>query len=104
MWSQLREDADANFSTLRRTALWMLKNDKTKKFGIKNYQISEGWHEHNLFKSLSSKWLMVQSPCDMSPQPDRLRHQAAVAEYQPLGNVQEHGYFVARSKRCVERP
>jgi len=38
--------ADTNFSTLRRTALSMLKNEKTKKLGIKNKRLSAGWDEH----------------------------------------------------------
>lgn len=45
--------ADANFSTLRRTALSMLKNEKTKKLGIKNKRLSAGWDEGYLFKVLS---------------------------------------------------
>ncbi len=44
--------ADANFSTLRRTALAMLKNEKTKKLGIKNKRLSAGWDEAYLFKVL----------------------------------------------------
>ena len=44
--------ADTNFSTLRRTALSMLKNEKTKKLGIKNRRLSAGWDEPYLFKVL----------------------------------------------------
>ena len=44
--------ADTNFSTLRRTALSMLKNEKTKKLGIKNKRLSAGWDEPYLFKVL----------------------------------------------------
>lgn len=35
--------ADANFSILRRTALSLLKNNKTLKLGIKNKRLSAGW-------------------------------------------------------------
>lgn len=44
--------ADTNFSTLRRTALSMLKNEKTKKLGIKNKRLSAGWDDAYLFKVL----------------------------------------------------
>ena len=37
--------ADANLSILRRTALAMLKNEKTLKVGIKNKRLTAGWDE-----------------------------------------------------------
>ena len=44
--------ADANFSILRRTALSMLKNEKTAKVGIKNKRLQAGWDESYLKKVL----------------------------------------------------
>ena len=44
--------ADTNFSTVRRTALSVLKNEKIKKLGIKNQRLSAGWDEPYLFKVL----------------------------------------------------
>jgi len=44
--------ADANFSILRRTALSMLKNEKTAKVGIKNKRLQAGWDESYLEKVL----------------------------------------------------
>ena len=44
--------ADANFSILRRTALSLLKNERTKKVGIKNKRLSAGWNEDYLEKVL----------------------------------------------------
>jgi len=35
--------ADANFSVLRRTALSLLKKEKTAKIGIKNKRLNAGW-------------------------------------------------------------
>ena len=37
--------ADANFSILRRTALAMLKNERTLKVGVKNKRLAAGWDE-----------------------------------------------------------
>jgi predicted transposase YbfD/YdcC len=37
--------ADANFSILRRTALSLLKNNKSKKVGIKNKRLTAGWSD-----------------------------------------------------------
>jgi predicted transposase YbfD/YdcC len=37
--------ADANFSILRRTALSLLKNERTLKVGIKNKRLTAGWDE-----------------------------------------------------------
>jgi len=45
-------NADANFSGLRRTALTMLKNEKTRKIGIKNKRLSAGWDAEYLLKVL----------------------------------------------------
>ncbi|GDX97353.1 H repeat-associated protein YdcC [Planctomycetia bacterium] len=45
-------NADANFSTLRRTALTLLKNEKTAKLGVKNKRLSAGWDEDYLLQVL----------------------------------------------------
>jgi predicted transposase YbfD/YdcC len=37
--------ADANFSILRRTALSLLKHNKTKKIGVKNKRLAAGWDD-----------------------------------------------------------
>lgn len=44
--------ADRNFSTLRRTALSLLKNESTEKVGIKNKRLLAGWDETYLEKVL----------------------------------------------------
>jgi predicted transposase YbfD/YdcC len=44
--------ADENLSTLRRTALSMLKNESTLKVGIKNKRLAAGWDEAYLEKVL----------------------------------------------------
>lgn len=44
--------ADANFSSLRRTALSLLKNESTAKVGIKNKRLAAGWNEDYLEKVL----------------------------------------------------
>jgi predicted transposase YbfD/YdcC len=44
--------ADANFSILRRTALSLLKNEKTEKVGMKNKRLTAGWNDHYLEKVL----------------------------------------------------
>jgi predicted transposase YbfD/YdcC len=44
--------ADANFSILRRTALSLLKNERTLKVGIKNKRLTSGWDESYLEKVL----------------------------------------------------
>jgi len=44
--------ADANFSSLRRTALSLLKNESTAKVGIKNKRLTAGWDEAYLEKVL----------------------------------------------------
>ena len=36
---------DANFSTLRRTALSLLKQEKTAKCGVKNRRLTAGWDD-----------------------------------------------------------
>ena len=51
--SRLRKDhADANFSSLRRTALSLLKNETTLKVGIKNKRLNAGWDDAYLEKVL----------------------------------------------------
>lgn len=47
--------ADANFSSLRRTALSMLKNDTTLDVGIKNKRLVAGWDEDYLLQVLLGK-------------------------------------------------
>ncbi len=44
--------ADANFSSLRRMALSLLKNERTAKVGIKNKRLTAGWDETYLEKAL----------------------------------------------------
>jgi predicted transposase YbfD/YdcC len=40
--------ADANFSILRRTALSLLKNNRSRKIGVKNKRLSAGWDDSYL--------------------------------------------------------
>lgn len=47
--------ADANFSILRRTALSLLKHERTMKVGIKNKRLTAGWNENYLEKVLLGK-------------------------------------------------
>jgi predicted transposase YbfD/YdcC len=47
--------ADANFSLLRRTALSMLKNNRTAKVGIKNKRLAAGWDDDYLLEVLFGK-------------------------------------------------
>jgi predicted transposase YbfD/YdcC len=47
--------ADANFSILRRTALSLLKNNKTSKVGVKNKRLTAGWNEDDLAEVLFGK-------------------------------------------------
>ncbi len=47
--------ADANFSILRRTALSLLKNEKTAKIGMKNKRLTAGWNDSYLEKVLLGK-------------------------------------------------
>jgi len=44
--------ADANFSVLRRTALSLLKNERTAKVGVKNKRLTAGWNDDYLEKVL----------------------------------------------------
>jgi predicted transposase YbfD/YdcC len=44
--------ADTNFSILRRTALSMLKNERTAKVGVKNKRLAAGWDTDYLEKVL----------------------------------------------------
>ena len=47
--SRLRkEHAHANFSSLRRTALTLLTNNRTSKVGIKNKRPAAGWDDEFL--------------------------------------------------------
>ena len=51
--SRLRKGhADANFSLLRRTALSLLKNNRTSKVGVKNKRLSAGWNNDYLAEVL----------------------------------------------------
>ncbi len=51
--SRLRKGhADVNFSSLRRTALSLLKNNKTLKVGVKNKRLAAGWSEDYLAQVL----------------------------------------------------
>jgi predicted transposase YbfD/YdcC len=51
--SRIRQGhADANFSLLRRTALSLLKNNRTSKVGIKNKRLCAGWDEDYLLEVL----------------------------------------------------
>jgi predicted transposase YbfD/YdcC len=51
--SRLRKGhADANFSLLRRTALSLLKNNRTSKVGIKNKRLTAGWNNNYLAEVL----------------------------------------------------
>jgi predicted transposase YbfD/YdcC len=47
-----RGHADANFSILRRTALSMLKNNRTRKLGVKNKRLTAAWSESYLAQLL----------------------------------------------------
>ena len=42
--------ADENFSMLRRTALSLLKQEKTAKCGVKNKRLKTGWDGDHLAK------------------------------------------------------
>jgi len=44
--------ADANFSILRRTALSLLKNNRTLKVGVKNKRLAAGWNDDYLAQVL----------------------------------------------------
>jgi predicted transposase YbfD/YdcC len=46
---------DANFSILRRTALSLLKNEKTAKIGVKNKRLTAAWNDNYLEKVLFGK-------------------------------------------------
>jgi len=51
--SRLRKkNADKNFSIMRRTALSLLKNEKTAKVGVKNKRLTAAWDEDYLEKVL----------------------------------------------------
>jgi predicted transposase YbfD/YdcC len=47
-----RGHADANFSILRRTALSMIKNNQSKKLGVKNKRLTAAWNEDYLLEIL----------------------------------------------------
>ena len=54
--SRIRKDhADENFSSLRRTALSLLKNNKTKKVGVKNKRLAAALDEGYLAEVLLGK-------------------------------------------------
>ncbi|MCA8999094.1 MAG: hypothetical protein KDA80_18985 [Planctomycetaceae bacterium] len=54
--SRPRENhVDANFSILLRTALRLLKNGQTAKYGIKNKRLMAGWNGDDLRKVLFGK-------------------------------------------------
>lgn len=54
--SRLRKGhANANFSSLRRTALSLLKNNHTSKVGIKNKRLAAGWDDEYLEQVLCGK-------------------------------------------------
>lgn len=60
--SRLRKGrADENFSTLRRTALSLLKQEKTVKCGVKNKRLKSGWDGDYLAKVVFAERLTVQS-------------------------------------------
>lgn len=44
--------ADANLSSLRRTALSLLKNNRTSKVGIKNKRLTAAWNDDYLAEVL----------------------------------------------------
>ena len=50
-----RGNADANFSTLRRTALSLLKNNHALKIGVKNKRLAAGWDDEYLTQILFGK-------------------------------------------------
>jgi len=51
--SRLRKGhADVNFSSLRRTALSLLKNERSLKVGVKNKRLAAGWNEDYLAQVL----------------------------------------------------
>ena len=61
--SRLRKGhADFNFRMLRRTALSWLKNDRTRKLGIKNKRLAAGCNEDYLEQVLFGSQLMVRFP------------------------------------------
>jgi predicted transposase YbfD/YdcC len=47
--------ADANFSILRRTALALLKNERTLKVGVKIKRMNAGWDDSYLEKVLTGQ-------------------------------------------------
>jgi hypothetical protein len=49
---QRRGNADTNFSTLRRTALSLLKNNHALKIGVKNKRLAAGWDDDYLAQIL----------------------------------------------------
>ena len=54
--SQIRKGhADANFSSLRRTALSLLKNNRTKKVGVKNKRLIAALDDSYLTEVLTGK-------------------------------------------------
>ena len=47
--------ADVNFSLLRRTALSLLKNNKTEKVGVKNKRLCPAWNDDYLLQVVCGK-------------------------------------------------
>lgn len=47
--------ADENFSTLRRTALALLKNNTSLACGVKNKRLAAGWNDDYLLEVLLGK-------------------------------------------------
>ena len=59
--SRLRKGhGDVNFSTLRRTALSLLKHERTSKVGVKNKRLAAGWSEDYLEQVLFGSTVMVR--------------------------------------------
>ena len=45
-----KENGDENFSTMRRTALSLLKQEKSAKVGVKNKRLNAGWDDDYMEK------------------------------------------------------
>jgi predicted transposase YbfD/YdcC len=61
-----RGHADKNFSTLRRTALALLKNNKSLVCGVKNKRLAAGWDDDYLLQSRSESELWCNRPASKS--------------------------------------
>lgn len=51
--------ADANFSLLRRTSLSLLKNNTSRKLGVKNKRLNAAWDDQYRLQVLCGTWLLV---------------------------------------------